>query len=50
VAEPIEMPFGLWTRVGPRNRALDGDPDIACRRAILRGKGRTIVKYRGSLP
>ena len=20
-AEPIEMPFGLWTRVGPRNHA-----------------------------
>ena len=24
VAEPIEMPFGLRTRVGPRNHALDG--------------------------
>ena len=23
-AEPIEMPFGLWTRVGPRNHVLDG--------------------------
>ena len=23
-AEPIEMPFGLWTRVGPRKHALDG--------------------------
>jgi len=22
-AEPIEMLFGLWTRVGPRNRVLD---------------------------
>jgi len=22
-AKPIEMPFGLWTQVGPRNRALD---------------------------
>jgi len=22
-AEPITMPFGLWTRVGPRNRVLD---------------------------
>ena len=21
--EPIEMPFGLWTRVGPRKHALD---------------------------
>jgi len=26
-AEPLEMPFGLWTRVGPRNHVLDGDPD-----------------------
>jgi len=23
-AEPIEMPFGLWTRVGPMNHVLDG--------------------------
>ena len=22
-AEPIEMPFGLWTSVGQRNQALD---------------------------
>jgi len=26
--EPIEMPFGLWTRMGPRNRVLDGDPEV----------------------
>jgi len=25
MAEPIEMPFGLWTRVAPRNHVLDGD-------------------------
>jgi len=24
MAEPIEMQFGLWTWVGPRNSALDG--------------------------
>jgi len=23
-AEPIEMPFVLWTRVGPGNNVLDG--------------------------
>ena len=23
-AEPIEMPFGIWTRVGPRYLVLDG--------------------------
>jgi len=22
-AEPIEMPFGMWTRVGPRKHILD---------------------------
>jgi len=25
--EPIEMPFGLRTRVIPRNHVLDGGPD-----------------------
>jgi len=24
MAEPIKMPFGMWTRVGPRNYVLDG--------------------------
>jgi len=24
MAEPIEMPFGVWTRVGPRKHMLDG--------------------------
>jgi len=23
-AEPIEMPFGLWARMGPRNHVRDG--------------------------
>jgi len=27
-AEPVEMPFELWTQVGPRNHVLDGSPDI----------------------
>jgi len=26
-AEPIKMPFGVWTQVGPRNRVLDGSRD-----------------------
>ena len=26
-AEPMEMPFGMWTRVGPENHVLDGGPD-----------------------
>jgi len=24
IAEPIEMPFGFWARMGPRNHVLDG--------------------------
>jgi len=27
VAEPIEMPFGLWAGMGRRNHVLDGYPD-----------------------
>ena len=26
-AEPIEMPFGLWARMSPRNHVLDGSPE-----------------------
>ena len=29
MAEPIEMPFGLWTRVGPMKHVLDGRMHIA---------------------
>jgi len=36
-AEPVKMPFGLWTRVGPRNQVLDGF-QIPTRGEILRGK------------
>jgi len=32
MAELIEMPFGIWTGLRPRNHVLDGDPDP-------RGKG-----------
>ena len=38
-AEPIELPFEMWTWVGPRNHVLDGDSDIPCEGAILKGKG-----------
>jgi len=27
-AEPIEMSFGLWARMGPRNHVLDGSPEV----------------------
>ena len=26
--EPIEMPFGLWARMGPRNPVLDGSSEV----------------------
>ena len=39
-AEPIRMPFGLWTRVGPENHVLDGGPDPPMGRGNFdRGKG-----------
>jgi len=48
-AEPIEMPFGLRTRVSPRNHVLDGVQILPWLGAILRGKGRSIVKHRDTL-
>ena len=48
-AESIEMPFGLRTRVGPGTHVLDESPDPPWERAILRGKGPPIVKYRDTL-
>jgi len=27
-AEPIEMPLGLWARLGRRNHVLDGGPEV----------------------
>jgi len=38
MAELIEMPFGVWTRVGPRNRLRWG-PDAPREGAILWGQG-----------
>jgi len=37
-AQPIEMTFGLRTRVGLRNHALDGVQVISWEGAILRSK------------
>jgi len=38
--EPIKMPFGLWTRVCPGNRVLDGGrgPDPSCEGTIFEGE------------
>jgi len=46
-AELIQMPFGVWTRVGPGNSVLDGRPD-PLQKSI--SEGLPIVKYRDSLP
>ena len=42
-AEPIEMPFGAWTRVGPWNHALDGVHIGATRQIRLKGKERKSI-------
>ena len=47
-AEMIEMPFGLWTRVGPRNHVLDGESRSSMRRGNFEGKGADHGKYRDS--
>jgi len=39
-AEPIEMPFGLWAQVGPKNHVLDGDTDLSMGRGNFWGKSR----------
>ena len=44
-AEPIEKPFGLWPRMGPRNHVLDGVP-IPMGNDNFKGEmGRPVVKY-----
>ena len=49
-AEPIEMPFGFRTRVGPENHVLDEGPDPPMGRGNFEGeKGRPIVLYRDTL-
>jgi len=35
MAKPIQMPFGLMTRIGPRYRLLDGGPDLPSEGAML---------------
>jgi len=44
MAEPIEMLFGMWTRVGSRNH-------VVMRTGNFEGeKGPPILKYRDTLP
>jgi len=39
IAELIDMPFGLWARMGPRNPVLNVVPDPPWEWAVLRGEG-----------
>jgi len=34
-AELIEMPFGIWTQIGPRKHILDGSPDPHAKGQLL---------------
>jgi len=43
-AEPIEMPFGLRTRVGPNYHVLNEGPDPLWEGAIFKGKGASHCK------
>jgi len=47
MAELIEVPFGLWTRVGTRNRVLDGGPDRPMRRGNFLGERTRQLTCRG---
>jgi len=50
MAAPIEIPFGLRTRVSPGNHVLDGGPDAPMGRGNFEGgKGHPIVKYRDTV-
>ena len=46
IAEQIEMPFVMWTRLGPRNYVLVGGVWIPLGKRPLRGISWPIVKYR----
>jgi len=46
-AEPIEMPFELWTRVGPRNHVFDGGSDPPFEGAILKREEAAYCKMQG---
>ena len=48
-AAPIEIPFGLRTRVGPGNYVLDGVQILHGKGQFWGGKGRPIVKCRDTL-
>ena len=46
MAEPIQMPFELRTRMGPGYHVLDGGSRSPWEVAIFRGEGGPVAKYR----
>jgi len=42
-AEPIEMPFRLWARMGPRNHVLHGGPEVLRHVAMVTNFGTKIA-------
>jgi len=47
MAEPIKIPFGLSTQVGPSNCVLDGGPVLPMGRGHFFGKGASHCKVQG---
>jgi len=43
-AEPVEVPIGVWNRVGPRNHVLDGGLDLPRGRGSFRGISMPILQ------
>jgi len=42
-AERIEISFGLWARMGPRNHVLEWDPEVSSYAAMATNFGRNLL-------
>jgi len=49
MTETIEIPFGLWAWMSPKNHVLDKGPDPPWEGAFLRGKGGPLQSSIGTL-
>jgi len=49
-AEPIEVPFRLWARMGPKHHVLHGRSRSPVGKGHFRWIGAPIVKYRHFVP
>jgi len=43
MAEPIQIPFGLWAWMGPRDHVLDGSPEML--RDVALGRNLSIIGF-----